>query len=107
MFTWGRGAYGQLGRATSNSQDPEQQAGAANQEAFFPSEVETLFGATQVKHQQWENQCSKGQTLMATGCSFFLNCSTILDLYIILFYFLFFTIRVLLSPVWFIYVLDV
>uniref|UniRef100_A0A3P8V3F1 Secretion regulating guanine nucleotide exchange factor n=1 Tax=Cynoglossus semilaevis TaxID=244447 RepID=A0A3P8V3F1_CYNSE len=48
VFTWGRGAYGQLGRATSNSQDPEQQAGAANQEAFFPSEVETLFGATQV-----------------------------------------------------------
>lgn len=53
MFTWGRGNYGQLGRAESTNHSPALQSDDSPavedvKEASFPREVPSLSGASQV-----------------------------------------------------------
>jgi len=53
VFTWGRGNYGQLGRAESTNHSPALQSDDSPavedvKEASFPREVHSLSGASQV-----------------------------------------------------------
>ncbi|KAM3849861.1 secretion-regulating guanine nucleotide exchange factor [Diretmus argenteus] len=72
VFTWGRGDYGQLGRAAPTSPDPERQSGGSlvdggSQRACLPAEVTALCGATQIACGSEHNIAIVGGRLFSWG----------------------------------------
>ncbi|XP_053175684.1 secretion-regulating guanine nucleotide exchange factor [Scomber japonicus] len=68
VFTWGRGNYGQLGRPTSTSSNPEQpSAEGGKQEVNLPAEVKALRGATQIACGSEHNLAILGGCLLSWG----------------------------------------
>ncbi|KAM7414728.1 hypothetical protein PAMA_019504 [Pampus argenteus] len=68
VFTWGRGNYGQLGRPTSTSHNPERPLAAGGSgEVHLPAEVKALCGATQIACGSEHNLAIVGGCLLSWG----------------------------------------
>lgn len=72
VFTWGRGNYGQLGRAESTNHSPALQSDDSPavedvKEASFPREVHSLFGASQIACGSEHNLAIVGNGLYCWG----------------------------------------
>lgn len=68
VLTWGRGNYGQLGRPTSTSRNPERSsAEGGSQEVYLPAEVKALCGATQIACGSEHNLAILGGCLLSWG----------------------------------------
>ncbi|XP_077423817.1 secretion-regulating guanine nucleotide exchange factor [Vanacampus margaritifer] len=67
VFTWGRGNYGQLGRALAIGPNPEHQSAESVRQAFLPAEVDVLCGATQIACGSEHNLAIVGERLLSWG----------------------------------------